>query len=170
MCQTTSACLFATTWPRRASIGRSRNVHAGFSAAPSIPTPPAMPWCNRARCLPPEPLLTTTISAWCLGQQFNFSPSWFGSLVLNASALHLTQARNVNLGFAYAFPFTITSSTISGYETYGDNLFVTPITAFPDLAQSGKISAALRRYPHRRQPHAAVRRQLHPRTGAERRT
>ena len=73
-----------------------------------------------------------------LGQQFNFSPSWFGSLVLNASALHLTQARNVNLGFAYAFPFTITSSTISGYETYGDNLFVTPITAFPILRDQQK--------------------------------
>src|SRR5271169_992734 len=73
-----------------------------------------------------------------IGQQFNFSPSWFGSLVLNASALHLTQARNVNLGFAYAFPFTITSSTISGYETYGDNLFVTPITAFPILRNQEK--------------------------------
>jgi hypothetical protein len=73
-----------------------------------------------------------------IGQQFNFSPTWFGSLVLNASALHLTQARNVNLGFAYAFPFTITSSTISGYETYGDNLFVTPITAFPILRNQEK--------------------------------
>jgi hypothetical protein len=73
-----------------------------------------------------------------IGQQFNFSPSWFASLVLNASALHLTQARNVNLGFAYAFPFTITSSTISGYETYGDNLFLTPITAFPILRNQEK--------------------------------
>jgi Carboxypeptidase regulatory-like domain/TonB dependent receptor len=73
-----------------------------------------------------------------IGQEFTFSPTWFGSLVLNVSALHLTQARNVNLGFAYAFPFTITSSTISGYETYGDNLFVTPITAFPILRNQEK--------------------------------
>jgi carboxypeptidase family protein len=73
-----------------------------------------------------------------LGQQFNFTPSWFGSLVLNASVLHLTQTRNVNLGFAYAFPFTTTSSTISGRETYGDNLFVTSITAFPVLRNQGK--------------------------------
>ncbi len=73
-----------------------------------------------------------------IGQQFNFSPAWSGSLVLNASALHLTQARNANLGLAYAFPFTITSSTISGYETYGDNLFVTPITAFPILRNQEK--------------------------------
>ena len=43
-----------------------------------------------------------------LGQQFTFSPAWFGSLVLNASALHLTQTRNVQLGFALAFPFTTT--------------------------------------------------------------
>ena len=73
-----------------------------------------------------------------IGQQYNFSPSWFGSLVLNASGLHLTQSRNVNLGFAYAFPFTITSSTISGQETYGDNLFVTPTTAFPILRNQEK--------------------------------
>ncbi len=73
-----------------------------------------------------------------IGQQFTFSPTWFASLVLNAGALHLTQSRNVNLGFAYAFPFTITSSTISGYETYGDNLFVTPITAFPILRNQEK--------------------------------
>jgi len=73
-----------------------------------------------------------------IGQQFNFTPSWFGSLMLNASTLHLTQSRNVNLGFAYAFPFTVTSSTISGRETYGDNLFVTPITAFPILRNQEK--------------------------------
>src|SRR6201998_4188152 len=29
-----------------------------------------------------------------LGQQYGFSPAWLGSLVLNASGLHLTQARN----------------------------------------------------------------------------
>jgi hypothetical protein len=73
-----------------------------------------------------------------IGQQFSFSPSWYGSLVLNASALHLTQSPNASLGFAYAFPFTVTSSTISGYETYGDNLFVTPITAFPILRKQEK--------------------------------
>ena len=66
-----------------------------------------------------------------LGQQFIFSPSWLGSLTLEASGLRLTESRNSNLGFALAFPFSSTSQTISGFETFGDNQFVTPITAFP---------------------------------------
>ena len=72
------------------------------------------------------------------GQQTTFSPKWFGSLVLNASLLHLTQTRNDNLGFALAFPFTATSSTIAGFETYGDNQFITAIAAFPVLRNQEK--------------------------------
>jgi hypothetical protein len=73
-----------------------------------------------------------------IGQQFIFSPSWVGSLVLDASTLHLTQSRNANLGFAFAFPFTTTSSTITGFETYGDNQFVTGIANFPVLRNQEK--------------------------------
>jgi hypothetical protein len=72
------------------------------------------------------------------GQQSTFSPRWFGSLVLNASRLHLTQARNETLGFALAFPFTTTSSAITGFETYGDNQFVSGIAAFPVLRNQEK--------------------------------
>lgn len=72
------------------------------------------------------------------GQQFTFSPTWLGSLVLNFSGLHLTQTRNSDLGFALAFPFTTTSSVITGFETYGDNQFVTGITAFPVLRNQQK--------------------------------
>jgi hypothetical protein len=68
-----------------------------------------------------------------VGQQFVFSPSWVASLVLEASTLHLTESRNASLGFAFAFPFTTTSSTITGFETYGDNQFVTGIANFPVL-------------------------------------
>ncbi|HYL84676.1 MAG TPA: TonB-dependent receptor [Candidatus Angelobacter sp.] len=63
--------------------------------------------------------------------QFTFSPSWVGSLLFSASGLHLTQSRNSHLGFALAFPFSTTTSTISGFETFGDQQFVTAITAFP---------------------------------------
>ena len=73
-----------------------------------------------------------------LGQQYSFSPTWLGALVLNASGLHLTQARNETRGFALAFPFTTTSSTITGFETYGDNQFVTGIAAFPVLRNQQK--------------------------------
>lgn len=66
-----------------------------------------------------------------LGQQFIFSPAWVGSLTFDASFLRMTQQRNSTLGFALAFPFSSTSQTISGFETFGDNQFVTPITAFP---------------------------------------
>jgi hypothetical protein len=66
-----------------------------------------------------------------ISNQFVFSPTLLGDLVLNASGLHLTQTRNSNLGFAYAFPFSSTALTISGFETFGDNQFATPITFFP---------------------------------------
>jgi len=72
------------------------------------------------------------------GQQLTFSPAWSGSLVLNASLLHLTQSRNSNLGFALAFPFTATSSTITGFETFGDNQYLTAIAAFPVLRNQEK--------------------------------
>jgi len=73
-----------------------------------------------------------------VGQQYAFDPYWLGSFVFNASGLHLTAARNSNLGFALDFPFTSTRSTISGLETFGDNQFVTPITAFPVLRNQEK--------------------------------
>ncbi len=73
-----------------------------------------------------------------LGQQFIFSPTWVGSFTFDASYLHLTEARNSNLGFALAFPFSSTAQTISGFETFGDNQFVTPIAAFPILRNQEK--------------------------------
>ena len=73
-----------------------------------------------------------------IGQQQQFSPTWIGSLVLEYSELHLTQTRNSDLGFALAFPFTSTSSVISGFETYGDNQFVTGIADFPVLRNQEK--------------------------------
>ena len=66
-----------------------------------------------------------------ISNTYVFSPTWLGSFVFDASGLHLTEARNSNFGFALAFPFTSTSQTISGFETFGDNQFITPITAFP---------------------------------------
>jgi hypothetical protein len=65
------------------------------------------------------------------GNQFAFTPRLLGKFVFNASGLHLTQSRNSNLGFAIAFPFSSTALTISGFETFGDNQFATPITFFP---------------------------------------
>ena len=73
-----------------------------------------------------------------LGQQYIFSPTWLGTLTLGASLFHLTQSRNSDLGFALAFPFSATSQTISGFETFGDQQFVTPITAFPILRNQEK--------------------------------
>jgi hypothetical protein len=73
-----------------------------------------------------------------LGEQYIFSPTWLGAFTFDASGLHLTEARNAELGFALAFPFSSTSQTISGFETFGDNQFVTPITAFPILRNQEK--------------------------------
>jgi hypothetical protein len=73
-----------------------------------------------------------------IGQQTIFNPRLTGSLTLGGSGLHMTETRNSDFGFALAFPFTSTSQTISGYETFGDNQFVTPITAFPVLRNQEK--------------------------------
>ena len=69
---------------------------------------------------------------------YTFSPTWLGNLVIASSLLHLTQTRNSDLGFALAFPFSSTALTISGFETFGDNQFATPITLFPDLRNQEK--------------------------------
>ena len=73
-----------------------------------------------------------------LSNQHDFSPKWVGSFVFDASGLHLTASRNDQLGFALAFPFSSTSSTISGLETFGDNQFVTAIPAFPVVRNQEK--------------------------------
>jgi len=73
-----------------------------------------------------------------ISNTYTFSPTWLSSLVLGASLLHLTQTRNSDLGFALAFPFSSTALTISGFETFGDNQFATPITLFPDLRNQDK--------------------------------
>ncbi len=92
--------------------------------------------------------LPSTGAAWhsnymnlVLGRQYIFSPTWLGTFTFSAGGLHLTEARNANLGFALAFPFSSTSQTISGFETFGDNQFVTPITAFPILRNQEKYQA-----------------------------
>src|SRR5947209_16088305 len=73
-----------------------------------------------------------------ISNSYAFSPSWLGTFVFGASGLHLTQRRNSDLGFALAFPFSATSQTVSGFETYGDNQFMTAITAFPNLRNQQK--------------------------------
>jgi hypothetical protein len=83
---------------------------------------------------------TTHNNYWsfALGNQFTLSPDWLASFAFGGSGLHLTQTRNSDLGFALAFPFSSTTATTSGLETYGDNQFVTAITAFPVLRNQEK--------------------------------
>jgi hypothetical protein len=73
-----------------------------------------------------------------LSNQFTFNSDWLGSFVFGYSELHLTQTRNSDLGFALAFPFSSTSNTVSGLETFGDNQFITAVTAFPVLRNQEK--------------------------------
>jgi hypothetical protein len=88
----------------------------------------------------PSTGLTTHNNYWnvALGNTYAFSPTWLGTLVLDASLLHLTQTRNSDLGFGLAFPFSSTALTVSGFETFGDNQFATPITLFPTLRNQDK--------------------------------
>jgi hypothetical protein len=73
-----------------------------------------------------------------LSNSQTFGPTWVGTFVFGASLFHLTQTRNSDLGFALAFPFSSTTATTSGLETFGDNQFVTAITAFPVLRNQQK--------------------------------
>jgi hypothetical protein len=88
----------------------------------------------------PSTGLTTHNSYWntVVSNTYSFTPEWLGTFVFDASELHLTQTRNSTLGFALAFPFSSTSLTVSGFETYGDNQFATPITFFPSLRNQEK--------------------------------
>jgi hypothetical protein len=88
----------------------------------------------------PSTGLVTHNNYWnvALANSYAFNSTWLGNLVLDASLLHLTQTRNSDLGFALAFPFSSTALTISGFETFGDNQFATPITLFPDLRNQDK--------------------------------
>jgi hypothetical protein len=73
-----------------------------------------------------------------LNNQFSFSPKWLGSFIFEASELQHTEARTSQIGYALAFPFSSTSQTVSGFETFGDNQFITAITAFPVLRNQEK--------------------------------
>ena len=88
----------------------------------------------------PSTGLTTHNNYWngVLSNTYAFSPTWLGTVVFGASELHLTQTRNSTLGFALAFPFSSTALTVSGFETFGDNQFATPITLFPSLRNQQK--------------------------------
>ncbi len=82
--------------------------------------------------LPSTGLLThNEYMSLVVSNQYVFTPTLLGRLIASASGLHLTQTRNSDLGFALAFPFSSTSLTVSGFETFGDNQFATPITFFP---------------------------------------
>ena len=91
----------------------------------------------------PSTGLITHNNYWnvALSNTYTFTPNWVGTLVLDASLLHLTQTRNSDLGFAIQFPFSVTALTVSGFETYGDNQYATPITLFPDLRNQDKYQA-----------------------------
>lgn len=88
----------------------------------------------------PSTGLTTHNNYWnsVVGNTYAFNSTWLGTFVFDASTLHLTQTRNSTLGFALAFPFSSTALTVSGFETYGDNQFATPITLFPSLRNQQK--------------------------------
>jgi hypothetical protein len=68
-----------------------------------------------------------------------FGTNWVGAFTFDINDLHHTEDRNGNYGFALAFPFSATFQTISGFETFGDNQFATPITAFPVLRDQRKF-------------------------------
>src|SRR5258708_22409371 len=76
--------------------------------------------------------------SFLVDNQFLFSSKWLGTLTFQASDFHHTKDRNSRLGLALAFPFSSTSITTSGFETFGDNQFVTGITAFPVLRDQRK--------------------------------
>jgi hypothetical protein len=89
--------------------------------------------------LPSTGLLThNSYMNMVISNQYLFSSTWLGRFVLSGSGLRLSQTRNSDLGFALAFPFSSTALTVSGFETFGDNQFATPITFFPSKRNQEK--------------------------------
>ena len=66
-----------------------------------------------------------------LSNHFTMGSEWLAALVVESSIFKHNKFRNSNLGFALAFPFSTTTITTSGFETFGDNQFLSPLTAFP---------------------------------------
>ena len=66
-----------------------------------------------------------------VSNSWQFSDHWLGTFIFQASEFYHSKDRNSNLGEAFAFPFSSTAITTSGFETFGDNQFITAITAFP---------------------------------------
>jgi len=81
---------------------------------------------------------TSNYGNFLINNQFQFSPTWLAALTLEASGFHHVKDRNSHLGLSLAFPFSATFHTTSGFETLGDNQFVTPITAFPVVRDQQK--------------------------------
>jgi len=66
-----------------------------------------------------------------IANNYQISQLWNASLTVQGSGFSNTRERNAQLGFALAFPFSSNALATSGLETFGDNQFVTPVTAFP---------------------------------------
>ena len=129
---------FATIWARCDSTGRSRTKSQWFLRASEDSYLTHNNLVQQATL--PSTGLTTHNNYWntVISNTYAFSPTWLGTFVFDASELHLTQSANSTLGFALAFPFSATSLTVSGFETFGDNQFATPITFFPSLRNQEK--------------------------------
>ena len=88
----------------------------------------------------PSTGLTTHNNYWnsVISNTYAFSPTWLGTSRLRRQPVASHADAQLDAGFALAFPFSSTSLTVSGFETYGDNQFATPITLFPSLRNQEK--------------------------------
>ena len=66
-----------------------------------------------------------------ISNQWVINPNLFASMVFDGGYFFHNKVRNSNIGLALSFPFSLTTLTTSGFETFGDNQFITGITAFP---------------------------------------
>ena len=73
-----------------------------------------------------------------LNHQYTFNSHWVGNGLVQASVFDHSKTRNAHLGLSLAFPFSSNFHTTSGFETFGDNQLVTPITAFPVKREQDK--------------------------------
>ena len=119
----------------------------------------------------PSTGLITHNNYWntALSNTYTFSPTWLGTLVLDASLLHLTQTRNSRSRFCPAISFQRNGADRLRFRNVRRQPVRHAHHSFPRPAQSGKISVPLRPEPRCGQSRAQVRSRLHSRTGARRR-
>ena len=145
-CHHRSHSISATIWARCVRLVHSPRKSQWFLAARNRQLHhPQRSSCNRQRCPSTGADSRTTITSNpVISNQFtSVQPGWLATSSLAASRTAPDAGPELESGLCPGVSLQRNLATVSGFETFGDNQFATPITLFPVLTQPGEISASL---------------------------